>query len=84
MIVELLLVNVKVDSTGTSVTVDETSVVSNVVRGTVRVWVVVEDGDVELGVCPDVFVGTKVDTVALGILVAKGWDAGLPPVSRVV
>ena len=84
VIVELLLVNVKVDSTGTLVRVDVTSVVSNVVRGTVMVWVVVEDGDVELGDCPDVFVGTSVDAVTLGILVAKGCDVGLPPVSSVV
>lgn len=41
-------------------------------------------GDVELGVCPDVFVGTNVEELTLGILVAKGCDVGFPPVSKVV
>lgn len=41
-------------------------------------------GDVELGACPDVFVGTSVEELTLGMLVAKGCDVGLPPVSKVV
>ena len=72
VIVELLFVNVNVDSTAILVTVEVTRVVSNVVRGTVMVWVVVDVGEVGLADCPDVFVGTNVDAVTLGILVAKG------------
>lgn len=45
---------------------------------------VVDDGDVELADCPDVFMGTNVEAVTLGILVGKGCDVGLPAVSSVV
>ena len=72
VIVEPLLVNIDVDSTAILVIVEVTTVVSNVVRGTVMVWVVVDVGEVGLADCPDVFVGTNVDAVTLGILVAKG------------
>lgn len=41
-------------------------------------------GEVELGIWPDVFVGTRVAELTLGMLVAKGWDVGLPAVSKVV
>jgi hypothetical protein len=78
------LVIVNVDSTGILVTVEVTTMVSKVVKGTVIVWVDVVVGDVELGVCPDVFVGTNVEELTLGMLVAKGCDVGSPPVSKVV
>ena len=78
------LVIVNVDSTGILVTVEVTTMVSKVVKGTVIVWVDVVVGDVELGVCPDVFVGTNVEELTLGMLVAKGCDVGFPPVSKVV
>ena len=48
------------------------------------VSVVADEGGVGLGDSPDVFVGTSVEAVTLGTLVAKGCDVGFPPVSSTV